>query len=252
MRIVLLTAIAVLIQTVQAKSAEDVLTEERNHKGYFTILALAQNKTFDHFQKKFKDVERVEYLEVSTEQFIPLIMRTAPEITTASIKPHFLKKVRAFRASNNLRSTMVGSSYLQSAEDLFVKVGILLEFLNTIEQRKDLSYFGKSTIRNLNSAIVEVARSTYQGAIERTKKTQFSKALADQMINNFSDIMLSSQVTLSPSEQWINEMEGRDKNYRDKLSPVHEFERNTLGITESIQRRLRIPRISLCETLFLN
>lgn len=209
----ILTAILLFNSLSFANTTEDV-----TKKAQIIFTTIAQNASTSDYLQQTQNISDNSQLEVDTKTFLALIAKGSNELNSLLKNPDVRSKLGNFIKSNRLNPYMVGYQHLQIAQKNYVSILILLEFQKQLFERSDLDIFGRQTVRNLNLAINEVIQLQHLSA-ERSFQRVLMGKTTEQMKDNFLKVGLAYKKTLTPSEQWVNEALGLDRNYIPPVTP---------------------------------
>jgi hypothetical protein len=245
----ILTATLILIFSNNASAMHG--RPDTDKKNFYTLQALVENQDISIYLKNINEskgnpriISIQDFTDLLTTQFTyqrMLKLRPEPDVVT---------KFRSFVKANALNPSMVGYSNLQAGQNILLNIMFLVDLQKRVSERQDLHFFGEGTIRNLNIAISGRVSALYNLAERYLGVSKFSQKISENIKTNFVKEGLKYENILSPSEQWINEYMGLDKNYVKEQEPKEILRILTNLFTANTNLNLKTSPASLCSSLF--
>lgn len=222
-------------------------------KGLKILNTITTNQSIATYLSNMSKVKESEKVVVSVQEFKALLEDETSYRKLLAIKPEleFVTRLRIFIKANNLNSGMVGAPNLQAAQNVYLNIIFMVELLKMISERSDLHFFGAESIRNLNTAISERVPNLYKLADKYLRYSRYSKDIADKIKFNFVNVGLKYEKFLSPSDQWLNEYMGLDRDHVVNAQNPTAVLKTLIDLaTRKTNMNLRKRRQSLCSALF--
>ena len=205
-------ALALLISTTLKANSQQEIADNYGRKAYYAFSTIAENKSAVEYLSNMRGIPESETIDVAVQPFLILITAGTKEFSSILRRPEVRAHIEKFLSANNLQRHMIGQAALSAAERAYVNVLVLLEFQKQLLARTDLEVFGRNTVHNLNVAINQAIGLQYQNAQQSLARVVYGN-LAQKMRDNFLNLGLEHKTVLTPADQWLNELNGRDKNY---------------------------------------